>query len=145
MLKEISHHPNRFFEILPKDWQESIIPYWQELKEDAKIYIIEDDQEILVGGMVFSSMIPEMNKYAEEALSWYAKDYLYIGYLWVSEKNRGKNWGSRWLEELRTLDKNQKYWLTIEEEGLKGFYLKNNFKHIKRLEYDGLKEELFAD
>lgn len=145
MLKNINHCASRFFEILPDEWQESIIPHWEALKNSAQVYVIENDREILVGGIVFSSIIPEMKAYAKEAHHWFSNDYLYIGYLWVPEKERGKNLGSIWLKELRELDKHQKYWLTIEEEGLSKFYLKNNFKHIKTLAVKDSKEELFAD
>ncbi len=145
MLKNISQNAGRFFEILPKDWQDSIVPYWKDLENSTQVYIIEEGDQIIVGGMVFSNLIPEMKEYTDEANCWFLNNYLYIGYLWVPENKRGKNLGSTWLQELRALNKNQKYWLTIEEHGLGGFYLKNNFKYIKTLELESTKEELFAD
>lgn len=78
LLKNITKNPAQFFNILPKDWQESIIPHWNALKETSRVYILEHEMEICAGGIIFSSIIPEMEGYEEEAEYWFSKNYLYM-------------------------------------------------------------------
>ncbi len=42
-----------FFDLLPLNWQESIKPYWVNIKKNATIYILEDNDEICAGGISF--------------------------------------------------------------------------------------------
>lgn len=126
--------PLQFFSILPEDWRESIVPLWKDYADNSKIYGYFKDGQMIVGGIVFSTCSPDMFYNCTEANLWLEKGYLYIGYVWVVEELRGKNWGSHWLQTLIAQNKKQKYWLTVEEEKLKGFYEKNGFKFVKTLQ-----------
>lgn len=133
-----------FFDILPLDWQEIIVPHWENFKKNAKIYILEDNNEICAGGIIFSSNLPEMEDYSDEAHYWYSKKYLYIGYVWVPIPKRNKNYGTLWFKNLIALDKDQHYWLTIEDNGLRYFYEKIGFTYVKTLQCKDVNEELLV-
>jgi hypothetical protein len=133
-----------FFDILPLDWQESIKPFWENSKENATIYILEHDKELSAGGIVFSTIIPEMEAYKEEATNWFFKNYLYIGYVWVPIEKRNKNYGSLWLKNLLLRDQKQHYWLTTEDKQLRYFYEKAGFTYLKTINYSDVEEELFV-
>lgn len=133
-----------FFDLLPSDWQESINPFWEQVKEAAIVYTLEDQNEILAGGIVFSQMTPEMEAYNDEAKYWFSKKYAYIGYVWVPLEKRNKNYGSLWLKHLLSLNDQQHYWLTTEDQKLRYFYEKTGFNYVKTLRYDGVEEDLFV-
>ena len=133
-----------FFNMLPVDWQESIVPHWENLKENAKIYILEDDNEICAGGIIFSTHVPEMEEYSDEARYWYSKKHLYIGFVWVPLQKRNNNYGTLWFKNLFELDKKQHYWLTIEDKNLRYFYEKLGFTYVKTLHCKDVIEELLV-
>jgi GNAT superfamily N-acetyltransferase len=145
MLLKTLNKESRFFEILPEDWQKSILPYWKSLKKNALIYVLEQNNEIYAGGIVFSTKTPEMDAYKEEADYWFSKNYLYIGYVWVPLEQRNKNYGSLWLKTLLSQHQNQHYWLTTEDKKLKYFYEKLGFKHQKTINYNSAEEDLFVN
>ena len=135
----------QFFTLLPEDWQESIVPIWQQIKNHATIYILQDDvNSIVAGGIVFSTIIPEIEAFKEEANFWFAKNYLYIGYVWVPENQRNKSYGKLWLQNLQNYNTNQHYWLTIEDKNLRTFYEKVGFSYVKTISYDDVEEELLV-
>ena len=138
--KNTTAQPERFFNILPEDWQEGIVPFWPEYQHTARIYTLETPSEVLGGGIVFASVSPDTMLYKKEAQSWFDRGFLYIGFLWITEKHRGKNLGSEWLQELNKLFPNQKLWLSIEEEGLLAFYEKNGFRLVKKINADAGEE-----
>jgi GNAT superfamily N-acetyltransferase len=134
----------RFFKILPSDWQEGIVPFWDDFKTTTICYIIAENDEIIAGGLIFSSCPPDM-KYAEkEAIYWLKKGYLYLGFIYVVEEKRGQNLGSFWLENLKKTQLNQQYWLTIEDLNLDSFYTKNGFKKVKSLFNEGVEEVIYV-
>lgn len=133
-----------FFDLLPVDWRESIEPYWKILKKNATIFVLEENNEICAGGIIFSTIIPEMEAYQNEAHYWFSKNHLYIGYVWVPVEKRSKSYGTLWLKNLIALDKGQHYWLTTEEKQLRYFYEKNGFTYLKTLSGDDVEEELFV-
>ncbi len=141
---DITSTPELFFAILPADWQEAIVPYWEDYTGHTCIYILTEDQEIGCGGIVFEKTPPDMNHFRSEAEQWFGKGYLYLGFIWVPENARKQNKGSLWLRELKNTHPEQRYWLTTEEKELAGFYLKNDFEKIKTLHYGMLEEELFS-
>ena len=59
-----------FFKILPKDWQEGIVPFWENYKETTKGYLLIDNNQIIAGGLVFSSCPPDMLYDKDEAEKW---------------------------------------------------------------------------
>ena len=70
-----------FFKILPKDWQEGIVPFWENYKETTKGYLLIDKNEIIAGGLVFSTCPPDMLYHKDEAEKWIKKGYLYVGFI----------------------------------------------------------------
>jgi GNAT superfamily N-acetyltransferase len=133
---------NSFFEILPVDWQEGIVPYWENYKKTTTIYVLEENNQIRAGGLVFSECPPDMEFYKNEALEWFEKGYLYLGFLWVPQQFRNQNLGSLWLNSLKEQNENQKYWLTIEEDNLRYFYEKNNFIYCETIINELVKEDV---
>jgi len=124
---------NVFFDLLPEDWKCEIATGWSQYSENASIYLLEMDGDIVAGGIVFEVCPPDMLYNKPEADKWLEKGYLYIGFVWVVEAKRNKKYGSEWLKSLVAEDPAQKYWLTIEEEGLSSFYSKNGFHFVKAL------------
>ena len=124
---ELTENPEMFFKILPKDWSDLISPNWENYKKHASIHVIYEAENIVAGGIVFSEKIKEMTAFELKFEHLFTENYLYLGYLYVSEEYRNKKLATKWLSYLKEKNKSQKYWLTIEEEGLKYFYEKNNF------------------
>ena len=133
-----------FFKILPQDWQEGIVPFWETYKETTKGYLLIDNNKIIAGGLVFSAWPPDMLYAKDEAETWINKGYLYVGFIFVIEERRQQNLGSIWLDNLKKTYPNQKFWLTIEDLKLDAFYVKNGFKRIKTLNNNGLEEVLYT-
>lgn len=140
---DLSHDPQRFFEILPDDWQETIVPLWDEYKDATKIMALQqDDGKVVAGGLVFSTVSPDTLVYRQEAERWFAQGFLYFGFLWVREDQRGKGLGSLWLQDLHKHYPEQKFWLAIEELELCDFYIKNGYQLIGKV--GGLDEWIMA-
>lgn len=144
MTFEVCENCREFFKILPKDWQETILPYWEEIKKTTKGYLLVENQETIAGGLVFSKCPPDMLYAIDEANKWLNKGYLYLGFIYVIERKRHQNLGSVWFTNLKQLNPKQSYWLTIEDLKLDTFYTKNNFKKIKALFNDNQEEWLYV-
>ena len=130
-LRSAQNTPNDFFSILPEDWRCLIAPYWEGYKANSTIYVLENHKEIVGGGIVFASASPDMTHFEKtQGKVYFDLGYLYIGFLWVIPEYRGRELGSKWLSLLKEQNKNQSYWLTIEEENLKAFYKKNGFECV---------------
>jgi len=133
-----------YFDILPLDWQETIVPFWKDLETSTKAYVLIDDNQIIAGGLVFSQCPPDMLYAKDEAKTWISKGYLYLGFIYVIEERRHQNLGSIWLDNLKKMFPKQKYWLTIEDLKLDAFYTKNGFKRMKSLYNNGNEEALYT-
>ena len=134
-----------FFKILPPDWQDAIVYIWEDYKRDAHIYVLLDEGEIVAGGIVFKGTPPNRTDFEIEAGEEYIKKgYHYIGFLYVISHRRKENLGSKWLEALKGRFPEQAYWLTIEEEGLKKFYVRNGFECVATSTDPDLPEWLFV-
>lgn len=142
--KRLPKNANLFFDILPTDWQDEIVPFWTGFEESANIYIIEENNCIIGGGIVFSTTPPDVIYFKEESQEWFDNGYLYIGFLWIAEDRRDNNLGSYWLDELKKLDLNQGYWLLIEEERLHRFYQRNGFLLNKTIIHNQHPEWLYS-
>jgi diamine N-acetyltransferase len=125
---DVTKTPDVFFSILPKDWQNDIVPFWRNYTNTAKIYVLKQHNKILVGGIVFSAVSPDTMAYKELAETYFNKDYLYLAFIYVDESQRGKKLGSAWLQEIFKTHPKQKFWLTIEDISLAHFYEKNGFE-----------------
>tara|TARA_R110000868_G_scaffold21640_11_gene89839 strand:- start:5013 stop:5483 length:471 start_codon:yes stop_codon:yes gene_type:complete len=141
--KKYNRDPNDFFRILPHDWQETLLPIWTKNGKDADVFVLCEAEQIIAGGIVFRGFTDEMNSFKTAALSFINSECYYIGYLWVIESRRGEDLGSLWLKSVKEYDPKANYWLTIEEEKLKNFYIKNGFKLLKESKNKGNKEWLF--
>lgn len=124
-----------FFNILPPEWTECLQPYWAEYEKSTKIYGLLEDGHLIGGGLIFDRPSPD-TPYIQFANRLFEKGYLYIGFLWIEPTHRGKGLGKQWLESVRELYPNNRFWLSIEEENLKPFYDQNGFKLSATLEYD---------
>ncbi|MEA1785982.1 GNAT family N-acetyltransferase [Arenibacter sp. GZD96] len=135
--------PTDFFNVLPEDWRLLIAPYWDTYAPTSTIYVLKCDTEVVAGGILFGSVSPDMTPFEKEhGHIYFALGYLYIGFLWVVPKWRGAHLGSTWLQELKKEHKHQAFWLTIEEESLKEFYIKNGFQCIAENKLQGNSEWL---
>lgn len=144
--EKLKGNPNQFFDILPTEWKNLIVPNWIYYKKMATIYVIKDNNEIISGGIVFSNKLNEMTTFELEYEHLFSNGYLYLGYLWVPEHKRNQQLATKWLTYLKGLNPQQKYWLTIEEEQLNYFYKKNGFKLYAESNDndDNLKEWIFT-
>ncbi len=133
-----------FFSILPLDWEESIEPIWNSYKNNTKIFTLEHNKETVAGGMVFSTVSPDVMEYKPLAESWFNKGYLYLAYIYVNEKYRENGLGSLWLNLVFKEYNNQKFWLTIEDYNLTKFYEKSGFKLIQEIQLENSKEWLMT-
>ena len=119
-----------FFDMLPKDWQDTIVPFWEGLKATTQLFVLVENDAILAGGLMFSKCPPDMMYYENEAKEWFNKDYLYLGFIYVEEKQRNRNLGSLWLDNIKNLRPNRGFWLAIEDENLHKFYDRNGFEKV---------------
>lgn len=132
---------NLFFEMLPKDWQETIIPFWDHLKQTTQIYVLVEDNVIVAGGLVFSICPPDMMYYESKANKWFQKGFLYLGFIYVDEMKRNRNLGSLWLDSVKKQYPKTGFWLSIEDENLDKFYGRNGFEKVETMKNTELNEE----
>lgn len=142
--KSLEDNYQLFFEMLPKDWQDLIVPFWEEYKNSSNLYVIFEGETLLGGGIVFSVCPPDLRFYEKEAQQWFDNGYQYLGFIWIAEEKRNHNLGSFWLEELKRKHPLQKYWLLIEEERLHHFYQKNSFILNTSIQNDDHVEWLYS-
>lgn len=140
----VTESPEQFFNMLPDDWKPYIVPYWEDYKDSAKIYVLKENKETVAGGLVFSKSLPDMSDFERAQQHLFKEGYLYIGFIWVPLDKRNRNLASQWLTLLKNQDPTQKYWLTIEEEWLKHFYEKNGFVLIEESDDADNKEWLYV-
>lgn len=143
IFKELETNPQEFFEILPQDWQDEIVPFWNDFTTDAKIYSLEDNTNIIGGGIVFYKSPPNFKYFESEAKDWFDKGYLYLGFIWIAEEHRNKNLGSFWLDQLKTQNINRHFFLLTEEDYLQHFYEKNGFIRVKSVQNEDHEESLY--
>ena len=142
--KQLEDNYHLFFNILPQDWQDEIVPHWSRYEDFSKIYILTENKKIIGGGITFSTCPPDIDYYKEHSTKWFDDGYLYLGFIWIAEDKRNMNLGSFWLDELKKRQPNQNYWLLIEEEHLHRFYQKNDFVLVKSIIHDDSPEWLYA-
>ncbi len=128
LFKKLEGEYSTFFQILPKDWQESLEKIF--IEEEAIIYVFIENDLIVAGGILFKNYNDDMSNFKEESKLYLKVNYLYIGYLYVVETFRGKSLGSSWINYIKKAYPETKFWLTIEEENLEAFYLQNGFNKV---------------
>ncbi|NPD46956.1 MULTISPECIES: GNAT family N-acetyltransferase [unclassified Lentimicrobium] len=127
LFNEITESAMDFFTLLPLDWQDTIIPYWNQYSDSSRIYTLLEAGKIIGGGIVFTKASPDMIANVKIADKYYQLGYHYLGYIWISEEHRGKGLGQYWLEQLFQENPEQNYWLSIEDLNLESFYQKSGF------------------
>ncbi|WP_053975684.1 GNAT family N-acetyltransferase [Mangrovimonas xylaniphaga] len=132
-LLDYTYKANLFFEKLPEDWQEAIVPFWETIKETTTLYVIKNNNEIMVGGLVFKQCPPDLLYYKEGAENWFSNGYLYLGFIYTIEAFRGQKLGSDWLRLVRENYPQNGFWLAIEDETLHSFYRTNGFEKSKSI------------
>lgn len=132
-----------FFDILPKDWVNEIRPFWKEYKDKTKIYVLDKGNKIIGGGMIFSTVSPDMKNNTSKAKYWLDKGYLYLAFFYIKKEYRGNRLGDFWLKNILEMDKNKKYWLCIEDPGLENFYKRNGFRLVEKISTENSKDWIF--
>ncbi len=144
IFKNLVSGQHRFFDILPQDWQDDILPYWNNHKKSSSIFVLEKDRKIFGGGISFSTCPPDIEYYRDEAEIWFKNGYLYLGFIFIQEHKRNGNWGTFWLDQLKKSDPGQNYWLLTEEAHLQHFYEKNGFALVKSVIHKTQTEWLYC-
>ena len=129
-----TNNSQEFFQILPLDWQEALHMVWDKAKATSEIYVIKEEDEIIAGGILFKQYTQDMALLKKTAKQLLASNCYYIGYLWVNETHRGKDLGTFWLNSIKNAYPKNNFWLTIEEENLQKFYIKNGFELTQKVE-----------
>jgi GNAT superfamily N-acetyltransferase len=143
---DLTSQPNHFFKILPEDWRVEIAPEWpQYVATGSRVFGVKDNDKVVAGGVVFTTVSPDTKGYATIAESWFDKGYTYFGFLFVSPDYRGKGLGKYWIEQLRSSMPNQSFWLAIEDEDLLKFYEPFGFKVVEKVDNDGVEEWILTD
>lgn len=140
---EITSHPEHFFKLLPQDWQDEIVPFWEDQAAHAVIYGIDYHETLVGGGIVFYASPPNFDYFEDEAQSWFSQGYHYLGFIYIDPNYRNKNLGSFWLTELKLRNPHQDYFLLTEEDHLQHFYEKNGFVRVKAILNDRNLEWLY--
>lgn len=143
-LEDITDEASIFLDILPKDWQKTIKPYWDYYKKNSIVLVLRKDKKILAGGIVFKRVTPDTILYRNEGNKLLEEGFYYLGFIWVPLKHRGKGYGSDWMTLLKLKYPDQKFWLTTEESGLTSFYENNNFEYVSSKTKNGETEYLFT-
>lgn len=128
-LKDVA--PERFFAILPSDWQEEIMSAWPDCHTYARVLGVNLDGSIIGGGIVFSQPSPDVAPYADDAKALFNKGYLYIGFLWVDPAHREKGYGTRIMRQIMKTYPRKHFWISIEDPSLSAFYEKLGFRFLK--------------
>lgn len=143
-LINITEQPHLFFDLLPADWQETLLPEWSFYKNYAQVLVLHQGDEICAGGIIFESFSPGMEAFEVTAEEWFDKGYKYVGYVWVPERQRGKGYGSLWLKTLIQQFPKSGFWLTTEEKELRKLYEHNYFNFQQSLRTGTIEEDLFV-
>ena len=143
IFKELVEDSKAFFDLLPQDWQDEIVPFWDAIKSEAKIYTLQQHETLVGGGIVFYNSPPDFEYFENEAKTLFDDGYLYLGFIWIAENQRNKNLGSIWLNKLKAENPNQKFFLLTEEDYLQHFYEKNDFSRIKQVQNQDHQEWLY--
>lgn len=115
--------------IYPADWASILEPQWLQLRKTAEVYALYTGESLKCIGIIFSEELPAFSP-IEAAVQSRFNDYDYLGYLFTPESERGKGWGSLWVNQLLQKQPYPKLWLSIESRELEYFYGKLGFKPV---------------
>jgi len=137
---EYNHRAMDFFSMLPEDWQIGIVPHWKAYQFKTKIYVFEEDGQILGGGLIFDDLSPDMEIHKAKLNTYLCPDSKYLGFIWIDEKHRSKGLGKKWLKNVIEYYSEFNLWLSIEDESLKYFYQKLGFKVVENIKSNDSEE-----
>lgn len=139
---KVTQPPISFFDFLPEDWKEELLPQWDNLRSSSEVYTITIDCELICMGIVFKEVLPKLSL-AEKRVQKMFVNYSYIGYLYTLPKYRGQGFATKWFEFIKKQDPKRNFWLAIEESILIEFYSKHGFKkYDQSTNNDHAQEEL---
>lgn len=124
---KVTQPPISFFDFLPEDWKEELLPQWDNLRSSSEVYTITIDRELICMGIVFKEVLPKLSM-TEKRVQKMFINYSYIGYLYTLPKYRGQGFATKWFEFIQKQDPKRNFWLAIEESNLIEFYSKLGFK-----------------
>ena len=133
-LLDLTSQPSVFFDFLPDDWRVEIELFWPEYAGNSHIFALAESQHVIAGGIVFSTVSPDTRGYEKIAREWFNRGYRYMGFIYVDEKRRKEGLGSLWVNRVRILHPDWKFWLAIDEFGLSYFYKKLGFEIIQEVQ-----------
>mgnify|MGYP002786922435 FL=1 len=143
---ELTATPDRFFSFLPDDWSVEIAPLWQGYAQTgSRIFALLENEKIVAGGIVFNTVSPDTQGYASIAQRYFDSGRLYIAFVFVSPAERGKGYGSLWVQKLRKHMPQQPFWLAIEDAALVKFYEPLGFTVIETVNNEGATEWVLVD
>ena len=135
-LVDCTAEPERFFSKLPAGWKREAREVWPQVAAESQIFILQEGASFRGGGIVSRALFPDMKAFEEDARQWYARNYYYIGFLYVPVEFRSHGYGSVWLKEIRKAVPARGFWLSIEKIGLLKFYARTGF-HLERIVREG--------
>ena len=127
-LVDCTGDPERFFSKLPSDWEQEAREAWPQVAADSRIFVLQEGSSFRGGGIVSRAIFPDMQAFEDDARQWYARNYYYIGFLYVPTEYRSHGYGSVWLKEIRKAVPARGFWLSIEKIGLLKFYAHSGFQ-----------------
>ncbi|MBT30055.1 MAG: hypothetical protein CMO01_10385 [Thalassobius sp.] len=141
---KLESNSNLFFDILPDEWSNDIVPVWSQYEKSSSIYVVKLKGKIIGGGILFNTPAPDTKHYNALAISklntWFDKGYKYIAYFLIQDQYRGMGIGLKWLMEIIALQLNQGLFLTVDEQSLINFYEKVGFKLQEEIRLKDCKE-----
>lgn len=140
ILTDYTEQADQFFQILPKDWQDQIVPYWNTYKQQTRVYVWLEDGQLIGGGLVFDNLSPDMEIHRSLLQKYLQPHIKYLGFIWINDSYRSQGLGKKWLQEIFAQYPKNGFWLSIEDENLKYFYGKLGFSVVEKLTHSDNEE-----
>ena len=144
-LLDLTSTPSVFFDFLPEDWLVEIEHFWPEYTGNSHIFALAENQHVIAGGIVFSTVSPDTRGYQEVAMEWFDRGYRYMGFIYVDENRRKEGLGSMWVNSVRSHNPDWRFWLAIDEYGLSNFYKKLGFEIVQEVLNAGQPEWILVE
>ena len=138
--KNIAHPDHAFFDFLPQDWKDELLPQWINLKATAQVFVLEEHLQVVCMGILFYKVLPNLSP-LEKIVRKQFEDYLYIGYLYTLPQYRSRGLASKWLETVKQYAPQKNFWLTVEDPNLVPFYTQNGFVPLASPNLSGIETQ----
>jgi len=139
-LIEYTEKADEFFQILPRDWQDQIMPHWSTYKEQTRIYVWLEEGKLIGGGLVFDELSPDMEIHRSQLQKFIQPHMKYLGFIWIINQYRSQGLGKKWLQKILEQYPHCGFWLSIEDENLNHFYKKMGFSIVEKITHLGNEE-----